>query len=432
MLTLPITMKRTNFVHTNGSVIEASYPPEFQFVAISYHWQQIPESAWWAIETPTYKALVGAFYQDHFKQLLAWVEKTMGRNRIHHVWIDAICIDQRNEFALAQQLPEITWLFNQASYVIAAPWLAHGPGAPLVQLYHEYMQRCWVVAEISSAKRVYYTGWNGRNVDHSLNDPDKEGFCPPGANPVNMTREEKGWHLDMSDRVVLLRGARFFGRFHVDEVVKMALELEATKEKDKLYALMPAAGLRVSRSRVQMDLQGCIRSLMQDLEKPIDRLRLAMAVSRFRGHATTNPIAWPSGRCPSWSFGNGSDYRSPWANDEYLAQSLGTSVTLNEDDSLRFRGRFHTCQLVAGPQTSNSSFYAAKYHPVPTGAPDTVFYHPQLDRDVMDVCLCIFGLDARQRATGIILKQSVKIGVFMIHASDIECVSRSRGTVIVQ
>ena len=155
----------------------------------------------------------------------------MGKKGIHHVWIDAICIDQQNESAKVQQLPEITWLFNRAEYVIAAPWLAHRLGTiSTVQMYHEYMQRCWVIAEISSAQSVYYTSWNGRNIDSSRNDPKDEGFCPPGEDPRTMEDYEKEWHLDMSNRVVMLREARTFGQFHVDEVVKIALELEATKE----------------------------------------------------------------------------------------------------------------------------------------------------------------------------------------------------------
>ena len=415
---------KTVFVRTDGVAKEYKYPPPFKFAAVSYHWQRLQAKDKWNLPTGRYEANIGAFYQDHFKQLLEWVKKVMGKEGIHHVWIDAICIDQQNESAKALQVPEITWLFNRAECVIAAPWLAHRVGTiGTVQMYDEYVQRCWVIAEISSAKSVYYTNWDGRNMNYSRNDPKKEGFCPPGADPNTMKDDEKKMHLSMSNRVVMLRGERTFGQFHVDEVVKIALELKATKEKDKLYALMPTADMRIRRKTVQMDLQECVGDLMHELKGPVNRLRLAMGVSRFRGYAAA--------KSGSWSFGAGSDYLEPWARSEYLKNPLDASVTLNDDDSLTFSGRYHKCQMSQGAKTTNSDYHATRYTPVPEGCPNTVFYHPKLDPGLHKVFLCRFGLDQRRRVVGVIVEEvsQLKIGLFFMQMGDAKSEHWTGGTV---
>ncbi|KAK9233801.1 hypothetical protein V1525DRAFT_123478 [Lipomyces kononenkoae] len=420
-------VKVTIFVHTSGEPIVSGYPPPFQFTAISYHWARV--SAPWRMQTPRHTATVGAFYHDHFMKLLKWVEENLGKEGIHHVWIDAICIDQSNEAEKAEQLGEITYLFHDAKCVVLAPWLAHRHGIGPVQLYHNYAQRCWVIAEIASARCIYYTYLNGSYVNSSRNNPAAEGFCPPGADPGQMTPTETMQHRRMSDRVVILRRNRNFGEFHVDEIVKIALALEATKEQDKLYALMPIAGKRVPRLRRQFDLQSCIRYFMQNLE-PIDRLRLAIGVSRFRNHASVRSHAWrshawPSGSSPSWSFGEGSDYLEPWAVDEYMEYNLDASLRLSEDNySLVFHGRWHKCSVFRGQRTPNSQYYYGLY----TIQPDTIqpsvnkylYYYPQLDKCRHEVILCGFGLDHRRRLVGIILEQGLneKIGTFMMGPSE--------------
>jgi len=420
-------MKKTNFIHANGTVVQTSYPPNFDFAAISYRWLRLPEEDWWEIETPTYKAQVAAFPIDCFNKLLEWVNLNLVEEGIQHIWIDAICLNQENKSMLAQQLPEMTYLFNRARYVVAAPWLAHRCGTSLTQLYHDWTKRCWVIAEISAAKRIYYTGLKNGEVIGIRNELGKEGFCPPAETPT--TKQEKQMHTCMSNLVVLVRGNRSFGSFHLDELVKIALQLEATHEEDKLYALMPAANLEeIERRRirkdfqhleVQMDLQGYVKSLMNCLSET-NRLRLAMGVSRFKDHKATSSTAWSPGKCPSWSFGNGSEYLPAWANDEYLADSLDNSVKLNENNYLEFYGKFHKCQLTLLdiPRDKIDSYYYAEYS-VSRERSVRVAYHPQLD--ATKVCLCMFGRDIRGRALGIILDQrKVKIGVFMMENEDWE------------
>jgi len=415
-ITLTSRIAETNFVHTSGKVVRKRYPPHFRYAAVSYHWSNVPK---WALETPTYTANVGAFYRTHLDELLKWVNRTLGKFGIQHVWIDAICIDQSDDASKAEQLGEITYLFHDAYCVVAAPWLAHEIGTmSLVDMYYRYTRRCWVVAELSSATSVYYTSWDGERVFSSRNDPQNEGFCPPGIEPKDMTESETGLHFEMSNRIVLLRRNRAFGQFHVDEIVKIALELEATKEKDKLYALMPIAGQRVPRIATQLDLQSCIRHFMSTMSS-IDRLRLAMGVSRFRDHSISTSRAWPSGKCPSWSFGNGSNYWSPWADNEYLERGLG-SVQLRNNDSLVFTGQYHRCRIHQGVKTPSSQYFACQYSPVLPGSPTTLFYHPQLDREVQHVHLCQFGLDRLRRVVGIIVEDNSqeKIGIFMMATSE--------------
>lgn len=425
----------TTFVKTDGSAFKCRYPPPFKFAAISYHWQKLRDSDWWDVPVNNksgkveYQASVGAFYQDHFSQLLKWVEKELGNKYgIHHVWIDAICIDQKNEAAKVQQLPGITWLFNQAECIVAAPWLAHKRGSiGVVQMYDIYMQRCWVIAEISAGKSVFYTHWDGRNMYAAQNDPKAEGFCPPGSDPKKMDQTEKDMHLNMSNRVVMLRGQKNFGSFHVDEVVKIALELDATKEKDKLYALMPTAGKTVRRTNQQMGLQDCIMHFMDSMKEPIDRLRLAMGVSRFPGHLQA--------RAPSWSFGQGAKYNPPWARNEYLENPLDASVKINNDSSLTFTGKYYECQLSKGAKTSNSLYYAGECNPVlPDCSRNLVFYHPQLDREKQNVILCRFGLDQPRRVLGIVVdkKSQTKIGIFFVEAGASKCESWTKGSVIIK
>ncbi|KAK9427263.1 hypothetical protein V1505DRAFT_53797 [Lipomyces doorenjongii] len=326
-----------------------------------------------------------------------------------------------------RQLGEITYLFHDAKCVIAAPWLARTIGP--VQLYDDYVQRCWVIAEIASAKCIYYTNWNWKEnyMNYSCNNPTLEGFCPPGINPSQMKADEKETHQSMSNRVVILRKQRKFGEFHVDEIVKIAVELKATKEHDKLYALMPTAGKRVERSNFG-DLQSVIRHFMETLE-PINRLRLAIGVSRFRNHASVLSSAWASGssrlgRSPSWSFGQGADYLAPWAVDEYLETclqgrvqgsglTLHTSVVLEKNHSLIFTGFYHhVCQLLRGNRARDSQYYCSYFYLGP-GQMRLVFCYPQLDNEKHAVTLCAFGLDRRGRIVGIIVEQNEKIGTFM-------------------
>lgn len=422
MGTLEPKLKETVFIQTeDGEAVVRTYPWKFRFAAISYHWA--PDLPEWELETPQHTAIVGAFYRKHFKRLLKWVEEKFGHKGIHHVWIDAISINQRNETIKAKQLPEITFLFHSAAFVIAAPWLAYKTGEiSEVQMYHNYMQRCWVIAEITSGKRVCYTTWDGKKMHYDFNstEPDSEGFCPPGTEEDDMSDEQKEKKLDMSNRVVILRENRKFGSLHIDEVIKIALDLKATEEKDKLYALMPTAGLRVPRLHgEQMDLQSCVLHFMRELGT-IDRLRLVMGVSRFRKQARISSSSGGSAVPPSWSFGEGAEYWTPWANNEYLANRLNASVALNEGSqhSITFRGSLHQCKLTRGPESLNSEYYGGIYSPRMKGDPEYIFYYPQLDRNENDVTLCRFGLDFRNRAVGVIVETGSheKIGTFMMEA----------------
>ena len=395
-------MKEITFVCTDGTAVISPYPPIQPYVAISYRWGYVPS---WQFPTLKYTATVSAFYREHFNRLLSWIKRQLG---ITYVWIDAICINQNNAEDKAKQLGEITRLFHRAEYVIAAPWLAYSLDANVIKVFGEWARRCWVAAEISSAKSIYYTNWADQRMCFSRNDPEQEGFCPPGADPGKMSRDEQEEHRKMSDQVVLLRTVQSFGKFYLDQIAKIALELDATNESDKLYALMPIAGHIVPPKSVQMTLQQCILLFMEKLE-PIDRMRLVMGVSRFKQHH----------RNMSWSFGTGSEYCPPWDKTSFLDNICKASVTLNQDQSLTINARYHVCKLIKGNRTTNSSYYASSYDPTIVGDPSVLFYHPQIDRPNYRVILITCGLDKHNRTVGIMIdhESREKIGIFMLQTN---------------
>jgi len=383
--------------------VTSSYPPTAKYVAISYRWGSVPS---WELKTPNYTATVSAFYQQHFNILLAWVYHTLN---IPYVWIDAICINQASRSDKARQLGSITRLFHDATAVIAAPWLSQPRDADMIRVFGDWTRRCWVAAEIHSAQVIYYTAWNWSEGwmwgDHSR--PEHEGFCPPGADPATMSEDEGAEHVRMSNTVVMLRKGRPFGGFHVDEVAKIAVELVAKEDSDKLYALMPMTGVQVPRQEVQMTLGQFIVHLMESLGQ-VDQMRLVMGVSRFRGYGTNM----------SWAFGPGAEYRAPWANNEYLEETGGASVVLNDGRSLTINARYHLCELKQGDQTAKSEFYRGSCDP-PVGG--DLFYHPQTDRPRQGVVLISCGLDCRKRVVGITVdcESREKIGVFMLETDHV-------------
>ena len=396
-------MEKIVFVQTNGTgTVTLPYPSPStkNYAAISYRWGQGLPS--WQLQTRDYLATVSAFYNQHFNLLLTWINTTL---KIPYVWIDAICIDQSSAEDKARQLGEITRLFHNAKAVVAAPWLAHCCHDDITQIYGGWTSRCWVAAEIHSAEVIHYTSWNWDEecMRWSTSQNDREGFCPPGADPDMMNDEEKAEHRRMSDLVVILRKGRHYGQFHIDEIAKIAVELDAEVEGDKLYALLPTTGAEVPRCDVQMDLEVFVGRLMQTIGQ-IDRMRLVMGVSRFRDPTYANM---------SWAFGKGAEYRAPWATDEYLNETGGASVELNEDWSLTIDAQYHTFELERGDLTTNSEYYWVDGNDC---IGDVLFYHPRIDEESVEVVLISCGLDFRERVVGIMVdcESKEKIGIFML------------------
>ncbi|RGP78641.1 hypothetical protein FLONG3_3263 [Fusarium longipes] len=202
------------------------------------------------------------------------------------IWIDALCINQRDMLEKGQQVQSMAKIYAQASSVVV--WLgeveagsehaleviratatntSNGVAADIPEdnsvlalLRNSWFQRIWVLQEVAAARHIL--------IKHGPSELDGYVFCT-GLNALELAYHgEQDLQASIRSITFLIRGATFrprrtnhgAGRFSLDicplsELVEMYHTRKATERQDKIYALLgmssddfEAGGLKVDYS----------------------------------------------------------------------------------------------------------------------------------------------------------------------------------------
>lgn len=95
------------------------YETNFNYVAISYRWGELDEQF---ISTPDYMACITSFSIKDFLSLCQFIRKKDEYNKdINYIWIDAICVNQKNYEKRKETIYRMSDIYNYSKMVICVP-----------------------------------------------------------------------------------------------------------------------------------------------------------------------------------------------------------------------------------------------------------------------------------------------------------------------
>ncbi|KAI8084470.1 uncharacterized protein BX664DRAFT_337067 [Halteromyces radiatus] len=90
-----------------------------EYMTLSYRWGEMNEQVVRA--TDDYDAHVTSFLLNDFLRLCRRIMREPDLKKIKYVWVDAICIDQRNEKSKKDTIYRMNDIYENAAYIVAVP-----------------------------------------------------------------------------------------------------------------------------------------------------------------------------------------------------------------------------------------------------------------------------------------------------------------------
>ncbi|OAK97632.1 HET-domain-containing protein [Phaeosphaeriaceae sp. SRC1lsM3a] len=326
----------------------------YRYDALSYVWGNPDE---------TLSVAIDGHRLDVTLNLYAALSRLRHHSFARLLWIDAICINQRDQSEKEQQIQYMTTIYSQANFVIV--WLGEAANdsdlacerirntaskthtdasdsdearwAECQLLARPWFRRIWILQEVAAARDVI--------VMCGQQMIDRDAFClgvgidntfRGSAYPASLTRRVCSLmkqSIPVAHYLKPVLPQSSLGIHHLGELVEMYFTHEATKQHDKVYALLGMCSDDLRHAGLLPDYQLPWNVLLQRLVKHLISEQVSIETRVNRQIAVIRSKVWPLGKVTQIA-GNHSE--AHMLRDQYEVLASFTNVPMSSGELITF------------------------------------------------------------------------------------------------